>query len=330
MKKILILIGVIGLSGCTYDVMGGIEDFFDNCDRGCRKLEKDENIAKDLEEQRNAHTAYLTYKNLCCDTEKGMIYAYSYGSGCIYPDAFVDKNTHVKCWFSDYGYSGFDADVYYSDECVSERQNNPNSDICFFDYKRFLPNDTWIQTKSDFKAFIDYLNEANYSENASDGCTLNKVDYNKYRTQQEIAAYQKEQYDSFAHCVATSQEIPKQINRQKELEKQEQKEKELKLAEQKKRYEEIKECEYKASKDGKRELGWFKVYHIAPKGVIVSCYDCNSTLFIYTDKKYANGDYIDDAYYYETAGMYEYKTTDGAIKRLHAYKETTSPVCRKR
>ncbi|MBQ6110689.1 MAG: toxin-antitoxin system YwqK family antitoxin [Alphaproteobacteria bacterium] len=86
------------------------------------------------------------------------------------------------------------------------------------------------------------------------------------------------------------------------------------------------------------------VYDITKKGVVLEkkgrcettienrvadtkCSD-NTYVFLYTDKQYANGDTVDNNYYYENVGTYEYKTTSGGTKRLHAYKETNIPQCR--
>ena len=48
--------------------------------------------------------------------------------------------------------------------------------------------------------------------------------------------------------------------------------------------------------------------------------------FLYTNKKYARGDKMDGTKYFEYVGTHEYITTDGALDRLHAYKETNIPV----
>ena len=73
-----------------------------------------------------------------------------------------------------------------------------------------------------------------------------------------------------------------------------------------------------------------KVTGISQKGVTLRAENAwGYYWFLYTDKKYARGDSIDGSKYFEYVGTYEYVTTDGAIDRLHAYKETDIPVCYK-
>ena len=91
-----------------------------------------------------------------------------------------------------------------------------------------------------------------------------------------------------------------------------------------------------------------EVYDIGRDGVVVKYVDDEYIMwgvhdiktvywFLYTDKKYAQGDEIssgtwltcgkDVGNYFEYVGTYQYKTVDGGTNRLHAYKETQIPIC---
>ncbi len=46
-----------------------------------------------------------------------------------------------------------------SDDCILWRRNTPDSDVGYFDYKRFLPNNSLIKTDDDFKKLVSYYND---------------------------------------------------------------------------------------------------------------------------------------------------------------------------
>ncbi len=69
------------------------------------------------------------------------------------------------------------------------------------------------------------------------------------------------------------------------------------------------------------------VYSFAKNGVIVDRgYRPEALWFLYTKKKYTQGEaiglYRGPFPIFEYVGTYEYKTTEGAINRIRAYKET--------
>lgn len=245
-----------------------------------------------------------------------------------------------------------------SDECILWRREN-NGKVTFsqttetnFDYKRFLPDDTWIQTDADFIWFI---------ENANLCSTRNGEDENRYKEicplssgleNEELTSKEKEQRDENIK-QAISQDIrnlamsSEKGNRRLKEEKEEAEQK-AQEEEKKKEYEKcLKNANLCDNKKGCRiNLGDGTIYnsvigiayngvlvHIEYAGAVVLTFltgkTINSNVFVYTDKKYTSDSSIDTDVYYEYVGTYDYTAIDGSRQRVNAYKETTIPICKK-
>ncbi|MDW2995926.1 MAG: hypothetical protein R8M71_03115 [Alphaproteobacteria bacterium] len=63
---------------------------------------------------------------------------------------------------------------YSSDDCIIKRRQTANSASCYFDYKRFLPQNTNIKTDDDFYNLVKYYNKINDCDTMSQATTTEK------------------------------------------------------------------------------------------------------------------------------------------------------------
>ena len=71
-----------------------------------------------------------------------------------YMKNLLRQDIRLECVCSDYN-TNSDQNIYKSDDCILYRRNLTYSPIAFFDYKRFLPNDSFIQTEKQFAFLYD-------------------------------------------------------------------------------------------------------------------------------------------------------------------------------
>lgn len=356
MKKILLLPTFFWLIGCA----NTIEQYADK-KGSLLGIPNTESIAKDLEQRKDPLATLTAFRYM----EDGYIHSYDNSRG-LSSSPFVQDNITPECWmkFWDSGnYANTD------DKCILERRNNSNHKKLeeFFDFKRFLPDNTWIKTYEDFEIldnfYTNLLTRSVYaSEKYPDVCDeiwepvndlWRNLKSHKENTKEEKEAYSERYFQAKKECfyrIATTESARDEIDpdkikerkRQQERQKEEQKQKERN-----KTYSAYEQCIKRANlctdkynKGCRRGFGyWYSsdqgvtymvgtpwVHDIVRNGVIVKYKE--EYLFLYTDKKYVNNEYISDDTYYEYVGPYEYKTTEGALRRIDAFKETDIPICK--
>ena len=80
---------------------------------------------------------------------------------CFYGDALSEQNINFDC-LQDWRKGD---DYYESDECILYRRNIHKSDVGYFDYKRFLPKNSPINTDSKFLTLIKYYDKIKDCDN---------------------------------------------------------------------------------------------------------------------------------------------------------------------
>lgn len=73
-------------------------------------------------------------------------------ANCKCVESFLEQDIKHKC------INGYDTD-YDSDECILYRRNLHTSKVGYFDYKRFLPQDTFVDTDEKFITMVDYYKD---------------------------------------------------------------------------------------------------------------------------------------------------------------------------
>ena len=219
----------------------------------------------------------------------------------------------------------------YSPYCDAEHSSS-DSDVCFFNYKKYLPEIT---------------NDAEFLVLAAKYKTLTEQGFDSIEIEQKLNIYMNGDL-------------------QKEISAREQKRIEAAKKAEQKRIEAAKKAEQKrieAAKKAEQELAAYQqcriranlckdnnvegcrvelsgqVLSIHKKGVLVykeaqyvyvfapvKVSDPQS-FFVYTNKDYISDSYISEKNYYEYVGKFEYKTIRGDLRRVNAYKETNIPVC---
>ncbi len=91
-------------------------------------------------------------------------YCYSY-------DGYAEANTNFDCIDS-----WRNSDYYNSDECILYRRNLHESKVKYFDYKRFLPINTPINTDEKFLALVKFYNTRFDCDNLENVTTQEKQD----------------------------------------------------------------------------------------------------------------------------------------------------------
>lgn len=318
MKKNAILICLLCLYGC---ILPSADDYLDSCTwNGCITLGEfnRSRIANELEEKKDPYLTCKIYNHLSFRVIDIPGWSTSQGA-LINPDKFATSNSKVHCWLNYYE-SNLMLDHYYydkSDECLEERtinKDNPNRDVYFFDYNRFLPDDIGIKTVDDFKLYMGYISHNGYcDEYAIEFAVTNGIEEIKKKK-----AQQKAQAELEAKQEREKQEQQRIKNRQ--------------MCEiYQKCVQEANECPWHEHEKGCRIRIDSDTYvnGIAKKGVFISHRYLFSNMFLYTDKKYVDGAVIDQGFYIEEIGTYEYTTTSGSLNRVYAFKETNIPICDK-
>ena len=141
MKKIFGLIPII-CAGCTF--LSSEQDgkmFADN-------LEKSQDPVSVIE-------TYLDIKDGCKDYYAnrdivmiGNALKKEYKNQCIKQKATAESGVNFECLTSPADFS--------SDECILHRRNLHETSVAFFDYKRFLPENSLIKTDDDFVRLIHF------------------------------------------------------------------------------------------------------------------------------------------------------------------------------
>lgn len=115
------------------------------------QIEKDKNIIDTLE----IFTSFFTYKYI----ELFQIFqitnfnTYEYEKNLIKFNIykqFVPASVDLKCFVSE-----INPDYYHSDECILVRRNTPESTVGYFDYKKFLPQNSVINTDDKFNLLAE-------------------------------------------------------------------------------------------------------------------------------------------------------------------------------
>lgn len=225
-----------------------------------------------------------------------------------------------------------------SDECIIYRRNHSqeDSEIGFFDYKRFLPKDSNIKNDDDFLRLFKKYKEYEYE--------IEKC-FEVVNSNQLTSSEREEKYNE---CSNLRNIVDNKLNyyihngilEEKDNEKKKQEEEKKEIEEAKKIIDTYtKDCKQALKKaenykksidydnlDNLYNLSEYRVVDFAKDGVFInycekySCY----RYFVYTkDTNYANGDLFNyGGVYYKRDGFYKYTTTMGGTNSVYAYKPT--------
>lgn len=80
---------------------------------------------------------------------------------------------------------------YSSDECILHRRNLHKSSVGYFDYKRFLSKDTFIDSDEKFLTMVNYYRKAFKKSIGWDENTMNKEEQDEYLTKECNKDYEK-------------------------------------------------------------------------------------------------------------------------------------------
>lgn len=199
------------------------------------------------------------------------------------------------------------------------------SKVCFFNYTKYLPQDSNVETDDDFLWLAEKyqgLKDGGMADEQIEQAlrdTMNGELATKLATRKAKEAKER-------------QEKQKKAAQAKAEQQRKAKEEEKKRQEKKAKYQQcrnglnlcdgfVKGCRYSLHGE---------VTSIMRNGVLV--FDRvyrffmptneGDVYFLYTDKDYASGSYINGQIYYEYVGKYKYTSTDGDKRRVHAFKET--------
>lgn len=180
MKKSLILSMVLILAACETTVLftKDAQDFANSLEAGKDPVEVIE--------------AYDMYKNLCLEK-------YNYippVEKCIKRDALTESDIVIKCVDTHRYKDAHERQAYNSDECILYRRSEAfhKSEVDYFDYRRFLGEDSVIKNDEDFlklkkyyyKIFeCDQLPEATKSE--KEACKEKRRNELKMLTVREVS-----------------------------------------------------------------------------------------------------------------------------------------------
>lgn len=199
------------------------------------------------------------------------------------------------------------------------------SKVCFFNYTKYLPQDSNVETDDDFLWLAEKYQGLKDSGMADEQIeqalrdTMNGELATKLATRKAKEAKER-------------QEKQKKAAQAKAEQQRKAKEEEKKRQEKKAKYQQcrnglnlcdgfVKGCRYSLHGEvtsimRNGVLVFDRVYRFfmpTNEGVVY---------FLYTDKDYASGSYINGQVYYEYVGKYKYTSTDGDKRRVHAFKET--------
>jgi hypothetical protein len=222
------------------------------------------------------------------------------------------------------------SNTYYTDECKLWRRNNPvkkeDSKVCFFDYKRFLPETADINSDSDFIRLYNKYNN------------LNDEFYSKIkecRSNGDLIISEKEDCIDKARNDAREQVIAyatggiEKENKEIAIAKQKEDEQKAKFILS------VKDCMQAYDKVAAKEEQKAKlikehgldeidgrVVDFANDGVFIE--NNKKRIFVYTtDKNYANDEsFRDKGLLYKRDGNYKYSTITGATHSVPAYRAT--------
>lgn len=210
MKKSFYILGVFSmvLAGC-----GGktVEEFIENRNKYTPDViwyaSASQSMADELSTKKDP---YLT-------REVGSVY------NRYKDDVFTKVGERPACW-------NRDRKEYDTDDCVLHRRNRECPDV-FFDYARFLPENTWIKTDDDWRKF-------NYKSEGM--CKIDGLSIYRHAREMTEAEQQKmvndalEEHKQCVRNLAVSNIIQQEEERmaEEERQKEEQLEKERKKAEQ--------------------------------------------------------------------------------------------------
>lgn len=236
-----------------------------------------------------------------------------------------------------------------SDECIIYRRNHSqkDSEIGFFDYKRFLPKDSNIKNDDDFLRLFKKYKEYEYE--------IEKC-FEVVNSNQLTSSEREEKYNE---CSNLRNIIDNKLNyyihngilEEKDNEKKKQEEEKKEIEEVKKFIDTYTEDCKQALKKGenyKKSIDYDNLYNLnnlngnevvdfASDGIFVqycskssyyfsTCIE-HKRIFIYTkDKNYADGDKFHTDVYYKRDGFYKYTTTMGGTNSVYAYKPTKHKI----
>lgn len=150
MKYILFVITLFMVAGCIYN-----KNYESDAQNYTIQLEQEKSIAGALDAYTNK---FVRIKNLDSFFNKNDIIGQYRNIPLIcgdrqdfmYTKYLIQTDLQLDCICSDY-----DKNVYESDECILYRRKLEYSPISFFDYKRFLPDTSFIQTEQHFAFLSD-------------------------------------------------------------------------------------------------------------------------------------------------------------------------------
>lgn len=227
-----------------------------------------------------------------------------------------------------------------SDECIIYRRNHSqeDSEIGFFDYKRFLPKDSNIKNDDDFLRLFKKYKEYEYE--------IEKC-FEVVNSNQLTSSEREEKYNE---CSNLRNIVDNKLNyyihngilEEKDNEKKKQEEEKKEIEEAKKIIDiYTKDCKQALKKveNYKKSIDYDNLYNpngdevidFASDGIFVQY--CSShyfstcieykRIFIYTkDKDYADGDGFHSNVYYKRDGVYKYTTTMGGTNSVAVLKPT--------
>lgn len=154
--KYLLLGACVALCGCT-----SISTALKQGEELANKLEIEKDVILTLDEYGSYISAIETYNSRCRKDEKeenGDIFARSLGlagfrtAQCYSNESLAEHNMHFGCWQE--WREG--SEYYNSDNCIVFRRNMHESKVGYYDYKRFLPDNTIIKTDDEFIILYHY------------------------------------------------------------------------------------------------------------------------------------------------------------------------------